>query len=149
MNLTLAPHTGRTRAVGNAITLVRGTTGNVVRTRSSTMRTESRRSAVSSQVTGLAPEDGASGEFGANEWLVDEMYERYLVDKESVDKSWWPILENYKASKDAVPTPAAEPAAPADTASTPTGSTPIARTTSIQAKPQPIPAQAPSTEGIA
>ncbi|WP_349904436.1 multifunctional oxoglutarate decarboxylase/oxoglutarate dehydrogenase thiamine pyrophosphate-binding subunit/dihydrolipoyllysine-residue succinyltransferase subunit [Parafrigoribacterium humi] len=50
---------------------------------------------MSSQVTGLASEDGSSGEFGANEWLVDEMYERYIVDKNSVDQSWWPILENY------------------------------------------------------
>ncbi len=27
--------------------------------------------------------------FGANEWLVDEMYERYQKDPESVDKVWW------------------------------------------------------------
>jgi len=97
-------------------------------------------------VTGLAPEDGASGEFGANEWLVDEMYERYLADKESVDKSWWPILENYKPTKDETTAPAPPPvnsAAPA------TGGTPVARTTSIQAKPQPIPAEAPSTAGVA
>ncbi|HEY0261082.1 MAG TPA: multifunctional oxoglutarate decarboxylase/oxoglutarate dehydrogenase thiamine pyrophosphate-binding subunit/dihydrolipoyllysine-residue succinyltransferase subunit [Lacisediminihabitans sp.] len=50
---------------------------------------------MSSQVTGLAPEDGSSGEFGANEWLVDEMYERFVADKDSVDRSWWPILESY------------------------------------------------------
>jgi 2-oxoglutarate dehydrogenase E1 component len=47
---------------------------------------------VSDPVTGTVPDDGTSGEFGANEWLVDEMYERYLVDKNSVDQSWWPIL---------------------------------------------------------
>ena len=51
---------------------------------------------MSSQVTGLAAEDGSSGEFGANEWLVDEMYERYLVDRDSVDQSWWPILDSYR-----------------------------------------------------
>ena len=60
---------------------------------------ESGRSAVSNPVTGVAPEDGTSGEFGANEWLVDEMYERYLVDKNSVDKSWWPILESYRPGR--------------------------------------------------
>ena len=27
--------------------------------------------------------------FGANEWLVDEMYEKYQKDPESVDKVWW------------------------------------------------------------
>ena len=31
---------------------------------------------MSSQVTGVAPDGESSGEFGANEWLVDEMYER-------------------------------------------------------------------------
>ncbi len=56
---------------------------------------ESGRSTVSSQVTGTGTDDGSTGDFGANEWLVDEMYERFVVDKDSVDRSWWPILENY------------------------------------------------------
>ncbi len=127
---------------------------------------------MSSQVTGLIPDDGTSGEFGANEWLVDEMYERFLVDRNSVDQSWWPILESYHqtttehatadaakldAVEDAAPTPvideahspvAGEPVAPAPAAPTEpapvTGSSPIARTTSIQPKPQPIPAEAPA-----
>ncbi|MET4781739.1 multifunctional oxoglutarate decarboxylase/oxoglutarate dehydrogenase thiamine pyrophosphate-binding subunit/dihydrolipoyllysine-residue succinyltransferase subunit [Glaciihabitans sp. UYNi722] len=141
---------------------------------------------MSSQVTGLAPEDGSSGEFGANEWLVDEMYERFLVDKNSVDQSWWPILESYhqtasesakqapatesaepatekaSAEQDAAAeapaaeaptpaTPAAEaPAAPAEAPAEPapvTGSQPVARTTSIQPRPQPIPADAPAASG--
>ncbi|MFP7760875.1 multifunctional oxoglutarate decarboxylase/oxoglutarate dehydrogenase thiamine pyrophosphate-binding subunit/dihydrolipoyllysine-residue succinyltransferase subunit [Marisediminicola sp. LYQ85] len=132
---------------------------------------------MSSQVTGIAPEDGSSGEFGANEWLVDEMYERYIDDKNSVDPSWWPILENYRPSESskadaestgeraeasadattaepqiptelttepeaAAPTPAPEPTPSKE--STPTGTQPVARTTSIQARPQPIPADAPS-----
>jgi len=137
---------------------------------------------VSNPVTGVTPEDNASGEFGANEWLVDEMYERYLVDKESVDKSWWPILESYRPVDDPTPTsaipvvtgadaapaapvaapaaevpaapapaaPAAEapsaPAAPAASATeTAPPTTPVARTTSAPAKPQPIPAEAPTT----
>ena len=28
-------------------------------------------------------------DFGANEWLVDEMYQRYQRDPNSVDKVWW------------------------------------------------------------
>ncbi|WP_295786397.1 hypothetical protein, partial [uncultured Microbacterium sp.] len=35
---------------------------------------ESRRSTVSSQVTGVGT--SSEGEFGANEWLVDELYEQ-------------------------------------------------------------------------
>jgi 2-oxoglutarate decarboxylase len=48
---------------------------------------------VSSQLTGT--DEGAAAEFGANEWLVDELYERYRADKNSVDRSWWPVLESY------------------------------------------------------
>ena len=47
-------------------------------------------------MTGTSPEGDASGEFGANEWLVDEMYELYLKDKNLVDQSWWPTLEHYQ-----------------------------------------------------
>ncbi len=125
---------------------------------------------MSSQVTGV--EDGASSEFGANEWLVDEMYEKYLVDKNSVEKSWWPILESYKptleADSPATESPAVTPPkatvdaeAPAEVVtdeppsnpiaqavSTQTGSQPVARTTSVQAKPQPIPAEAPPTSAL-
>jgi 2-oxoglutarate decarboxylase len=78
-----------------------------------TLITESGRSAVPSQET---PE-GESSEFGANEWLVDEMYERFKVDRDAVDKSWWPILENYHQTKVTTDAPAgdqpqAQPAAP-------------------------------------
>ncbi|HEV7741634.1 MAG TPA: multifunctional oxoglutarate decarboxylase/oxoglutarate dehydrogenase thiamine pyrophosphate-binding subunit/dihydrolipoyllysine-residue succinyltransferase subunit [Pseudolysinimonas sp.] len=117
---------------------------------------------MSNPVTGTVPDDGNSGEFGANEWLVDEMYERYLVDKNSVDQSWWPILEAYHPVSDPTPTTSIPIIDPADTApaptedaapaaeavsdATPTVETPIiARTTSAPAKPQPIPAEAPQT----
>ena len=132
---------------------------------------------MSSHVTGV--EDGSSSEFGANEWLVDEMYEKYIVDKDSVEKSWWPILESYKPTVDQAapaptattdPTPTAaitlppaivDPDAPPEavedapptnstpaTGSIPTGAQPVARTTSVQAKPAPIPAEAPATSTL-
>ena len=34
-------------------------------------------------------EDSSLSGFGANEWLVDEMYEKYQKDPDSVDKVWW------------------------------------------------------------
>ncbi len=37
----------------------------------------------------------AAKEFGANEWLVDEMYERFLVDPQSVDKAWWDFFSDF------------------------------------------------------
>ncbi len=36
-------------------------------------------------------------EFGGNEWLVDELYERYKSDKNSVDTKWWPLFEGFAA----------------------------------------------------
>ena len=86
-------------------------------------------------------------EFGANEWLVDEMYGQWLANPDSVDKEWQPILERYHQNKQGQPVTAV--AAPVATTpvveSTPTGSVPlVARTTRVEPMPQPIPAQAPA-----
>lgn len=115
---------------------------------------------MSSQVTGAGTSN--DGEFGANEWLVAEMYEQYTKDRNSVDQAWWPILEAYhpdeaaKAPADAAAAPAAgasaagTPTTPAASASSPVtapvpvvGAQPVARTTARPAAPQPVPAQAP------
>ncbi|MGI9155940.1 MAG: multifunctional oxoglutarate decarboxylase/oxoglutarate dehydrogenase thiamine pyrophosphate-binding subunit/dihydrolipoyllysine-residue succinyltransferase subunit [Marmoricola sp.] len=34
--------------------------------------------------------------FGANEWLVDEMYEQYQRDPKSVDKAWWDFFRDFE-----------------------------------------------------
>ncbi len=34
--------------------------------------------------------------FGPNEWLVDEFYEQYLKDKNSVDPAWWDFFATYQ-----------------------------------------------------
>lgn len=34
--------------------------------------------------------------FGPNEWLVDELYQQYLKDKNSVDKAWWSFFADYR-----------------------------------------------------
>jgi 2-oxoglutarate dehydrogenase complex dehydrogenase (E1) component-like enzyme len=33
--------------------------------------------------------------FGANDWLVDELYQQYLEDKQSVDPAWWDFFADY------------------------------------------------------
>ncbi len=40
-------------------------------------------------------EDNPLAAFGANEWLVDEMYEQYKQDPESVDKAWWDFFRTH------------------------------------------------------
>ena len=34
-------------------------------------------------------------QFGPNEWLVEEMYERYRQDPNSVDKAWWEFFADF------------------------------------------------------
>ena len=91
---------------------------------------------------------GPAGDFGANAWLVDELWKQFQVDKNAVDRSWWPVLEKYGAEQSAAP---ATPVAPASAApATGPSTTPIttptqpARTTKAAPRVAPIPADAPS-----
>uniref|UniRef100_UPI001E4FEAF2 2-oxoglutarate dehydrogenase E1 subunit family protein n=1 Tax=Kineosporia sp. A_224 TaxID=1962180 RepID=UPI001E4FEAF2 len=43
-----------------------------------------------------SPEHASS--FGPNEWLVDELYQQYLADKNSVDPAWWEFFADYQPS---------------------------------------------------
>src|SRR3954466_4552119 len=38
-------------------------------------------------------------EFGPNEWLVDELHQQYLADKNSVDPAWWGFFADYQPSE--------------------------------------------------
>jgi 2-oxoglutarate decarboxylase len=112
-----------------------------------------------------------SADFGANDWLVEEMYERYQADPTSVEPSWIEFFKTYnpgnaattsapKAGTPPVPkatsqvlTPApstlAAPvvstpvAAPAPVASAPVASAPVVTTPAPVAAAAPTPAQAP------
>jgi len=115
------------------------------------MQHESEHISVSDNDTVGRPTE-ASVEFGANEWLVDELWTLYQQDPELVEKTWWPLFES-RAKAAGQPHPVApvatEPApAPAptflgDDPAPPTA--PIAKTTSAKPKEQPIPADAPTS----
>ena len=45
--------------------------------------------------TGRHHRGRASADFGPNEWLVDELYQRYLADPGSVDMAWWNFFADY------------------------------------------------------
>lgn len=52
---------------------------------------------------GVSPKahpDAAQAAFGANQWLVDELYEQYLTDKDAVDPAWWDFFEDYRPRGD-------------------------------------------------
>ena len=89
--------------------------------------------------------EGLQDDYGANSWLVEEMYEKYKQNPDSVDKAWWPILENYQSTQGAVSSSAVTTAVSDATSAMPV----VAKTTRVEAKPAPIPAQAPITESIA
>ena len=75
--------------------------------------------------------------FGPNQWLVDEMYQSYLRDKESVNPAWWDFFADYSPTDSTSPavasTPAATPAVPAP--AQPAAPAPVA----TPAVPQPAP----------
>ncbi|MEU2425270.1 multifunctional oxoglutarate decarboxylase/oxoglutarate dehydrogenase thiamine pyrophosphate-binding subunit/dihydrolipoyllysine-residue succinyltransferase subunit [Streptomyces sp. NPDC007851] len=73
--------------------------------------------------------------FGPNEWLVDEIYQQYLQDPNSVDRAWWDFFADYKPGAPAAPAPAGTAAAgAAGTGTTPAPAQP--------APAAPAPAQA-------
>ncbi|MFH8223440.1 multifunctional oxoglutarate decarboxylase/oxoglutarate dehydrogenase thiamine pyrophosphate-binding subunit/dihydrolipoyllysine-residue succinyltransferase subunit [Streptomyces sp. NPDC018057] len=80
--------------------------------------------------------------FGANEWLVDEIYQQYLQDPNSVDRAWWDFFADYKPGA-----AAAASTAPAGTAAAGAAGT----TTAPQAAPAAPakPAQAPAAPAAA
>ncbi|MER8072621.1 multifunctional oxoglutarate decarboxylase/oxoglutarate dehydrogenase thiamine pyrophosphate-binding subunit/dihydrolipoyllysine-residue succinyltransferase subunit [Streptomyces sp. NPDC094034] len=93
--------------------------------------------------------------FGANEWLVDEIYQQYLQDPNSVDRAWWDFFADYKpgtpgtadtsgradeatataAAGAAVPTPQATAPAPAAAPAAPAAPAVPAAAPAAPAKP--------------
>ncbi len=41
--------------------------------------------------------------FGPNEWLVDEIYQQYLADRNSVDPAWWDFFADYQPADVTLP----------------------------------------------
>ncbi|MER8183682.1 multifunctional oxoglutarate decarboxylase/oxoglutarate dehydrogenase thiamine pyrophosphate-binding subunit/dihydrolipoyllysine-residue succinyltransferase subunit [Kitasatospora sp. NPDC094015] len=93
--------------------------------------------------------------FGPNEWLVDEIYQQYLQDPNSVDRAWWDFFADYKPGTEVTsvtqaatpvgptPTTVAAPAAPA--AAAPAASAPAAPAPApAQPAPAPVAAAAPA-----
>src|SRR6516225_225239 len=79
---------------------------------------------------------GAGGSFGPNAWLVDDMYERFLADPESVGDSWREFFADYR------PAPVPPPQSQSVSAATQLGTA-----TTAPPPPTPSPAGAPSIDG--
>jgi multifunctional 2-oxoglutarate metabolism enzyme len=72
----------------------------------------------------------AAGNFGTNEWLVEDMYERFLADPGSVDEAWHDFFADYHpapgAPQQAKPAAAAPPDAAPPAAAPPAAAPPAA-----------------------
>ncbi|MDQ7992202.1 MAG: multifunctional oxoglutarate decarboxylase/oxoglutarate dehydrogenase thiamine pyrophosphate-binding subunit/dihydrolipoyllysine-residue succinyltransferase subunit, partial [Propionicimonas sp.] len=64
----------------------------------------------------MTPEDPTT-DFGANDWLIEELREQYLADPESVDSSWAAYFARHTAASPSSPaSPAAQPVVGQETA---------------------------------
>ncbi|MCL2454700.1 MAG: multifunctional oxoglutarate decarboxylase/oxoglutarate dehydrogenase thiamine pyrophosphate-binding subunit/dihydrolipoyllysine-residue succinyltransferase subunit [Micrococcales bacterium] len=93
--------------------------------------------------------DPRSADFGANEWLVDELYEQYLADRSSVDPAWWDFFENYQAARPRVEPVATSPAPTATPAQERPASPPPAAPASFTAPAQPATPAPPAAAPVA
>ena len=75
-----------------------------------------------------------SADFGANDWLVEEMYERYQGDPNSVEPSWIEFFKTYKpGATNSAPVVSATNSAPVSKSGTP----PIPKATQKASTPAP------------
>jgi multifunctional 2-oxoglutarate metabolism enzyme len=112
------------------------------------------------QTTGEPPSDGTRrADFGPNQWLVDELYQRYLTDPGSVDQAWWSFFADYQPQPDSpgVPDPAhagagaatAAAAGRTEPAAHPPGATSGPAVTAAQTTAPPSRATAPAARPVA
>ena len=82
--------------------------------------------------------------FGANDWLVDELYQEFLADKNSVDSAWWEFFADYTPSEYS-PVAATTNLQPRLSAPAPSGATsvPAANPTPVASAPAPVTNQVP------
>jgi 2-oxoglutarate decarboxylase len=111
--------------------------------------------AVSTQQTS---QDNPLADFGPNEWIVDEMYQRYLADPTSVDPAWHDFFADYKpaTSQGSIVTPDEATAANATATAAKAGTDAPAAATVAPARPvtpqpaaKPAPAAAPAAKTAA
>jgi 2-oxoglutarate dehydrogenase E1 component len=46
--------------------------------------------------THVSTETPGPSAFGANAWLVEDLYQKFLADRESVDQAWWEFFDGYR-----------------------------------------------------
>jgi multifunctional 2-oxoglutarate metabolism enzyme len=70
-----------------------------------------------SQAADDGPHNGSpatQADFGPNQWLVDELYQRYQADPGSVDQAWWSFFADYRPQPDSPAQPSGRTPSAAD-----------------------------------
>ena len=91
-------------------------------------------------------------DFGANDWLVDEMYEHYLQDPSSVDPAWVEYFKTNKPGSPAASNSSAPTSSAPQSSSASKGVPPIPKAQQKAAAPSPVaqaPVPAPVTQAAA
>ena len=103
---------------------------------------------VSTQATNS--QDNPLAGFGPNEWIVEDMYQRYLSDPASVDPAWHDFFADYRPGGDGT-APATSTAAPAAATGTTAAPAKPAAPAKTQATAQPTtqPTTQPATKPAA
>jgi 2-oxoglutarate decarboxylase len=91
----------------------------------------------------------AASDFGANEWLVEDMYERYLADPGSVDAAWHDFFDDYRPATGPAQEPAQEPSPSGNGASASTDTEPVEDAKPAAEAVEAKPAEAKPTEPVA
>ncbi|MGW3656127.1 multifunctional oxoglutarate decarboxylase/oxoglutarate dehydrogenase thiamine pyrophosphate-binding subunit/dihydrolipoyllysine-residue succinyltransferase subunit [Streptomyces sp. NPDC005151] len=87
--------------------------------------------------------------FGPNEWLVDEIYQQYLQDPNSVDRAWWDFFADYKPGTSGTADKPVPGAAAAGAAVAPAATAPARTDHTAPAAPVQAPAAAPAKPAAA
>ena len=110
-------------------------------------------SAVSSGSSAAAGSDPATSQanFGANEWLVEELYQRYLADPGSVDRAWWSFFADYTPAlaNGTGPQPVITAPAPPQPSQAPPQAAPAPAPAPQAAAPGPAPLASPAPQAVA
>ena len=85
----------------------------------------------------MTPDNKFGGSFGPNEWLVDEMYEQFLKDPNSVDENWKAFFSTNGAPRVSTPPVPKREQAPKPQAAAPVAPTPVTTPTPTAPVTQP------------
>src|SRR5579859_8008370 len=88
-------------------------------------------------------------DFGANEWLVEELYQRYQADPSSVDRAWWSFFADYQPAlgNGRAPAPAEAPPVVAQAAPAPAAVATASPDTVPSPAAPPVAAPPPAADG--